>query len=372
MICARSMLGYCTVGIVLSASLVLGGCHDHPASARAAETNHATSLPASLPATLPPRAVAAPADPIATDVIPLSGFNRHYPWLTSYSGHNTIVATFIPPRSYERASVLAGTFARWLRHLPLRFSQGHLASAPAYAGVIDIDLDGSGPAGGSIEAIVRLRAEYLLANDEPELIRFNAGSGKWLYWLPPASAATWSASSPTSRPAGGETTYAAFRRYLSDVSRQMTVSSFTKSLVQVADLHQVRIGDVYVRAAGDACAAIVVDSVLRPSDGHRVFLLAQATKGGTEMVLLLNSGRSELGPWFEADSNEPIVTAMGSFNRDMLRRFRTDQGDGANDASQPTTGSAASKAGKPTLTGSSGHAATGGADKPTQKNARKS
>lgn len=353
MVFGRNVQGCCTVGIALLASLVLGGCHDHPASAHAADPVHATTLPASLPAsrpaTLPPRAVTIPAEPVGADAAAAGGFNRHYPWLTNYSGRDTIVATFLAPRSYERASVLAGTFARWLRHLPLRFSQGQLASAPAYAGVIDIDLDGSGVGGGCIGAIVRLRAEYMLADGEPELIRFGAGSGKWLYWLPPQSSSSWAASSPTSRPAEAAATYASFRGYLADVNRQMTVSSFTKSLVQVPDLRQVRIGDVYLRGSGDACAAIVVDSALRASDGHRLFLLAQATKGGRELVVLLNSGKSELGPWFEADSNEPIQTPMGSFTRDMLRRFRVDRGEGADDASQPTTNSAKSKPDKPTL-----------------------
>ena len=361
MVFGRNVQGCAAVGIALLASLVLGGCNDHPASAHAADPSHATTLPASLPATPPvtqlPRAVAASAELVATDAAAGGGFNRQYPWLTNYSGRDTIVATFIPPRGYERASVLAGTFARWLRNLPLRYSQGRLASAPAYAGVIDIDLDGSGPGGGCIGAIVRLRAEYMLADGEPELIRFGAGSGKWLRWLPPQSSSTWSASSPTCRPDEAAETYASFRGYLADVNRQMTVSSFTKSLARVPDLRQVRIGDVYLRTSGDACAAIVVDSVLRPSDGQRLFLLAQVTKGGREMVVLLNSGKSELGPWFEADSDEPIVTPMGSFGRDMLRRFRVDRGDGADDASQPTTNSAQSKAVKPTLAHTANRAA---------------
>lgn len=349
-----------TAGVaLLLASLVLSGCHDRPATARAAAANHATSLPSSLPAVLPP-AVAAAVPSSETAAVPSDGFNRQYPWLAVYNGRDTIQARFIPPHGYERASVLAGTFARWLRHLPLRVNEGHLASAPVYAGVIDIDLDGSGPSGGGILAIARLRAEYLLASDQPELIRFGAGSGKWLSWLPPESATSSAASAPAKGPARADaTTYAAFRRYLADVRGQMTASSFTKSLVQVTDLHQVRLGDVYVRTSGEPWAAIVVDTALRPSDGHRVFLLAQVAKGGREMVILFNA-KGELGPWFEAESNEPIQTSLGSFNRDMLRRFRAGQAD---DASQPTTNSAASKAAdKPTLAGSSGHAVTGKAN----------
>lgn len=90
-----------------------------------------------------------------------------------------------PPRGYERVPVKEDSFEEWLRNLPVRPEQtpvrlydGRLrGTQDRHVAVIDIDT-GKRNLQQCADAIMRLRAEYLLSVGKAGTIAFNYTSGK--------------------------------------------------------------------------------------------------------------------------------------------------------------------------------------------------
>ena len=118
------------------------------------------------------------------------GHVTHYRWLkasdqpTGAIGRDTIESRFSPPSGATRRAVREGSFAAWLRGLPLRppGSAVHLFNGrlkpqqDLHEAVIRIDV-GTRDLQQCADAVIRLRAEYLYSQDRHAEITFNYTTG---------------------------------------------------------------------------------------------------------------------------------------------------------------------------------------------------
>jgi len=256
-----------------------------------------------------------------------------YPW--KYAIDSKAVADRIaPPKRFERDVVVPGSFADWLRHLPLKperaplllFNGDKKVDQSAHAAVVDIDT-GDQDLQQCADAVIRLRAEYLYSKGLVEAIQFNFTSGdpalytQWCDGLRPevtASTVRWA------RKAKPDSSYASFRKYLDMVFMYAGTQSLSRELQIRRKAEEMQVGDVFIRGGSPGHAVIVVDMARSKSSDETVFLLAQSYMPAQDIHILRNPNDRALSPWYPIQFGETLRTPEWEFARTELRHFIED------------------------------------------------
>lgn len=262
---------------------------------------------------------------------------------------------FAPPRGYERGSSPPGSFASYLRALPLKpqGAQVHLFDGSlkrwqgAQAAVIDMSV-GRRDLQQCADAVMRLRAEYLFARGRKTEISFHFTSGFQAPFTPwmrgervrvNGNKCSWVASGSS-----GAThddlmdylqvvfTYAGTRSLgkdlLDSVPYTMRPADLLTPAAQTERQHAevpvwrtpVVAGDVFLQAGQPGHAVIVVD-VAENTAGEQVFLLAQSYMPAQEIHVLKNLEHPERSPWFTLNDGDELVTPEWTFRWEQRKRW---------------------------------------------------
>jgi Domain of unknown function (4846) len=215
-----------------------------------------------------------------------------------------------PPRGYERIAVSEGSFAEWLRNLPvkpeqtpIRLYDGRLrATQDRHVAVIDIDT-GKRNLQQCADAIMRLRAEYLLSAGKARDIAFNYTDGKRVRYR------------------GNARDRKAFSRYMTGIFTYAGTYSLERELRKV-DLKDMRIGDVFIKGGFPGHAMIVADMVQHRETGEKRFLLIQSFMPAQDMHVVKVPGVWNTSPWYEMPASDgELVTPDWIFKANTLHRF---------------------------------------------------
>lgn len=242
---------------------------------------------------------------------------------------DTIAARIAPPPGHARVPAVAGSFAAWLRQLPLReagaqvrYHDGRVKpNQGAVHAVVDIDT-GSRDLQQCADAVIRLRAEYLWATGCADDIAFDFTSGhpaRWAAWRDGQRPVVSGQQVAWVRSGRADSSYAAFRAYLDTVFMYAGSLSLERELAPVAEAATVQPGDVYIQGGSPGHAVLVVD-VAADAAGRRVALLAQSFMPAQDVHVLANPARAG-SPWFEVTADGALVTAEWTFRAGALRRF---------------------------------------------------
>jgi hypothetical protein len=243
----------------------------------------------------------------------------------------SIAARIAPPIGFEREPIPAGSFAEWLRGLPLkegrppvRLYNGQLkTNQDAHVAVLDIDT-GARDLQQCADAVIRLRAEYLYSQRKSAAIHFDFTSGdqasflRWSEGFRPrviGNRVSWQKS------AEADDSYRSFRAYLDVVFNYAGMASLERELSKVTTPQDLRGGDIFIQPGYPGHAVIVVD-VARDREGRKVFLLAQSYMPAQDMQILRNPESRTLSPWYDANFGSVLRTPEWTFNASHLRRFR--------------------------------------------------
>jgi hypothetical protein len=254
-----------------------------------------------------------------------------YPWLASADAAQALERRIAAPAGCERVPAAPGSFAVWLRGLPLKpgrppvrlFDGREKANQEAHEAVVDLDT-GDRDLQQCADAVIRLRAEYLFWRGDAPAIHFTFTSGdradyaRWRDgWRPAVSGnrVTWT------KAAEPDASYRAFRAYLEKVFQYAGTRSLARELGAVADPEAVRAGDVFVQGGSPGHAVIVLDAAEQRGTGRRFFLLAQGYMPAQDMHVLRNPSGGATGPWYPAAFGEELRTPEWTFRRGDLRRF---------------------------------------------------
>ncbi|UCG63233.1 MAG: DUF4846 domain-containing protein [Candidatus Zixiibacteriota bacterium] len=256
---------------------------------------------------------------------------QEYPWLQHYDNTNTIKARFDVPEKYKRIPAEEGSFAQWLRHLPLKedgakvllYNGDKKWNQWAHCAVVNIDV-GNKDLQQCADAVIRLRAEYLYSRGMFDSISFNFTSGDratfrdWISGKRPrvnGNKVTWT------RNAAVDSSYATFREYLNTVFTYAGSFSLSKELKRRTDPCDIQIGDIFIQGGFPGHAVIVVDLAEDKSSGKRMFMLAQSYMPAQEIHVLKNPYNATLSPWYDCDFGERIRTPEWTFERADLKRW---------------------------------------------------
>ncbi len=257
-----------------------------------------------------------------------------YPWLDAEPGAGSSLAERIPvPEGWEREPVADGSFAAWLRSLPmlpegspvLLHDGGRKGRQDVHVAVVDIDV-GTRDLQQCADAVMRLRAEYLWAVGRADEVHFDFTSGdeaRWDRYRQGYRASVKGNDVTWPKRAEPDASHGTFRRYMDLVFTYAGTHSLSKELVPVDDPLAVQAGDVYIQGGFPGHAVLVVDTAVDPSTGERAFLAVQSYMPAQQIHVLKAPG-SALDPWYPADVGETLVTPEWTFAPGDLERFRED------------------------------------------------
>ena len=233
----------------------------------------------------------------------------------------SLEARFPTPPGYQRVAVTAGSFGEWLRGLPLAASGTPVVSNtgdtvypgddPYVAAVIAIDV-GAGDLQQSSDAVTRLHAEWLWANDKPDAISYRSASkldmpfSRWAKGqrlLPSGPNVFWVVKGKPKDP-----NYSDFRQYIDAVMLWSNNFSLATRASRVSEPAQLTPGDFFLQTRGKGHAVLVLDVAQKPT-GERVALLGQALQSPAQSMHVVRLGHATA--WFSMRPPNPVLIPRG-------------------------------------------------------------
>lgn len=211
-----------------------------------------------------------------------------YPWLGGRAPTRTLATAIAPPAGFARTLAKPGSYAAWLRGLPLLPADAPVLlyngkpkpNQDVHAAVVDLDV-GSQDLQQCADAIMRLRAEYLWQAHRASEISFKLASGERDTW-----------------PGGNR---AAFVAYLRHVFAYANTSSLRAQLAPPAATTGVQAGDVLVQGPprpNTLGHAVMVLDVAQNAAGEQIALIGQSYTPAQQVEVLVNGGDKALSPWY--------------------------------------------------------------------------
>ena len=242
---------------------------------------------------------------------------------------DTLAGRIAPPEGFVRTTAARGSFAAWLRALPMKpaaapvllYTGTRKPRQDVHAAVFDIDT-GSRDLQQCADAVMRLRAEWLWSIGARDRIAFDyTGGGRVAYTRfargerPDESGKTWR------RGGKADQSYAGFRRYMTNVFSFAGTYSLARELKSLPDATVPEIGDVVIKGGFPGHAVLVIDAVDNPSTGERRFLLAQSYMPAQDIHVLKNPAARDGSPWYAAPIAWPLLTPEWTFPAGSLKRW---------------------------------------------------
>lgn len=211
------------------------------------------------------------------------------------------------PKGYTRLKPEAGSFAAWLKLLPLKKDKtvflynGQLKrNQQAQYAVVDMST-GKEDLQQCADVVMRLRAEYLFAAGKYNEIRFTDFEGKAYAWK-------------------GGNNRAGFDQYLRTVFGMCGSASLEKQLNTVSDFRAIKPGDVLIRGGFPGHAVIVADMATNET-GEKIYLLVQGYQPAQDMHVLNNPANPGYTPWYTITGSKNIQTPEWDFLTTQLKTW---------------------------------------------------
>lgn len=254
-----------------------------------------------------------------------------YPFIPKDAKIRSVEETLAPPKGLSRVAATAGSFAAYLRGLPLRaagapvrdFRGGELRAGTdkRIAAVAELDVS---PADiqQCADSIIRLHAEWLWSLGRKDAIGYHFLSGDFATYARYAAGerpivkgnkVTWAT---TAKPSDSRATFRAYLDMVFNYASTLSLAARTKKI----EPKDVVPGDFFILPGGPGHCVLVLDMATDAS-GNRAVLLGQGFMPAQDFQVLASqeSGRS---PWFALAGDDGVDTPFWEpFPWSSLRRF---------------------------------------------------
>ncbi|TND01155.1 MAG: hypothetical protein FD123_4276 [Bacteroidetes bacterium] len=253
-----------------------------------------------------------------------------YAWMKSPDTVNTLCRRIPVPEGFTRIPAENGSYASWLRHLPLLKSGSPVMlyngeeknNQRAHHAVLNIDV-GTRDLQQCADAVMRLRAEYLFSKKDWEQLHFNYTSGdkidfkRWSEGKRPVvsgNKVSWNGSGKSGKE------HANFRDYMNNVFQYAGSKSLSGELKPVKN-EDMKPGDVFILGGFPGHAVTVLDMAVNPKTGKKIFLLCQSYMPAQQIHVLKNPNSPAISPWYSLDFTGDLETPEWTFAPNSLKRF---------------------------------------------------
>ena len=234
------------------------------------------------------------------------------------------------PQGFERVKVEEGSFAQYLRNLPVKpngskvkYFNGQTKRGDVYEAVLDIDV-GKRDLQQCADAVMRLRAEYLYGKGLYNSIHFNFTNGfkaDYATWMQGNRIVVEGNNAYWVKRTGYINNYDCFRDYLDIVFAYAGTLSLAGEMKKVP-IEDMRIGDVFIKGEDPGHCVIVLDMAEKITTKEKLFIIAQGYMPAQDIHILKNFENRELSPWYSCVFGSVLVTPEWSFYKGQLRRFQ--------------------------------------------------
>jgi hypothetical protein len=254
-----------------------------------------------------------------------------YAWKGRYATEHKLLNRIAVPKGYARQDAAKHSFADWLRNVPLKPGKPHVmlyngdakGNQSAHYAVMDIDV-GNKDLQQCADAVMRLRAEYLYCMAKYNDISFHFTNGfkcSYAKWREGYRVNVSGNNVTWNKTAAADTSYATFRKYMDMVFNYCGTQSLSDELKPVADLNNIKAGDVFIKGGFPGHAVIVMDVAVN-NKGERAFMLAQSYMPAQNIQILHNPTHTEYSPWYTvAEVGEKLYTPEWTFERGQVMEW---------------------------------------------------
>jgi hypothetical protein len=255
----------------------------------------------------------------------------NYPFCKAYNPRLTVSSSIAPPPGFTRVSVTPGSFAEWLRGLPLMTKgspvylyNGKLKSNQnIHFAVVNIDV-GTKDLQQCADAVIRLRAEYLYSKKDYDHLHFNFTNGfnaEFKKWAEGYRINVKGNNISWVKGAAPSKAYPVFREYLNNVFNYAGTSSLSQELKSVGNIKEMQIGDVFILGGFPGHAVLVTDMCENKATGEKLFIIQQSYMPAQEMHILKNLFNQAISPWYSLEFKGDLYTPEWTFKKEQLMRF---------------------------------------------------
>lgn len=241
---------------------------------------------------------------------------------------NKVEEIVLPP-GFSRPVLASSGFGTWLRKLHLKkdkavylYNGKKKSNQVAQYAVLDVSV-GEEDLQQCADAVMRLRAEYLFSQGNYSSISFRASDGTLLSFSQWRNGIRYQlqGNKLISRQTRAVCTdlRRCFDTYLRLVFSYCGTASLQKSLHKVADIRDIKPGDVWIQGGYPGHAMIVMDVVVNDRNEKR-FLLAQSYMPAQDIHIVRNPA-ADSNPWYEVKEGQPLHTPEWTFPVGSLYRW---------------------------------------------------
>lgn len=199
---------------------------------------------------------------------------------------------------------------------------GRLKARDVHEAVVDLPV-GNKDLHQCADAIMRLRAEYLYAQQRFDQIHFNFTNGfrvDYAEWMKGKRIAVTGSEVRWVQKTDPSNSSRDLWNYLETLFTYAGTLSLEKEL-KPASVNELKIGDIFIQGGSPGHAVIVVDLAENELTGEKLFLLAQSYMPAQEIHILKNFNDESISPWYSIDSGESLATPEWNFRSSDLKRF---------------------------------------------------
>ena len=245
------------------------------------------------------------------------------------------------PSGYRRIPAQQGSFAAWLRTVPLKkdrkvrlYDGSPKPNQEAQFAVLDVSV-GNSDLQQCADAVMRLRAEFLYSRRDFKAIEFPTEQGIRLNFAEWAAGKRWRlsrgslvayqtrAAAPGGVGLGSDSVLGnrkCFWEYLETVFSFCGTRTLEKQLDPLTSDGAMHIGDVFIRGGSPGHAMLVVD-MGADTMGRKIYMLAQGYMPAQDIHIVRDYGSPGLSPWYPVGYDRPVNTPEWVFYPGQLRTW---------------------------------------------------
>jgi len=236
----------------------------------------------------------------------------------------TVLTRFNPPEGYTRVPAEEGSFAAWLRELPVRpdgtgvyLKDSTAREEDVHAAVLAMDIAKYGLM-ETTDALLRLRAEYLYEQGDYEKISFTFLSGfvfEFTKWADGQRVEV--DGNKVKWVDGGEPSddHDALIAYLKTLFIYSNASAIKSDVQDSADSSP---GKIFLDTGN---GALIIDAA-QGADGDILVMLCQGGTPVQDIFILKNALEPAISPWFRIPQNGQIITPDLVYVKSSLKQFK--------------------------------------------------
>lgn len=268
-----------------------------------------------------PSVIATPA------VTPAGSFNN----LVNPAG-STIRTRFAVPKGWERVEAAQGSFAEYLRELPLKadgkpllYWDGKPNDNPAHAAVLDRPMPQRYEQ--CADTVIHLYADWLYSTKQYDKLRFTFNNGfvcdfeHYMQGYRPNDAVTGWKTQDDYWTGDSRRVYDLYLQQTFLYANTASLFKYDLDKVEYADLS---IGDLFIVPGFPGHVVIVADMIVNKTTGEKRFITVQGSMPAVQAHVMLNAEEPEFSPWQSCEIYDGYFVSATYWGCPLenIRRFR--------------------------------------------------